>query len=397
MSKAKKIFLQSNVFLFRLVFALFLSLTAQMIPKFQSYYELSLDKSGMFMMFQSLGGTLFLLIGLKLFDRIDKKNILLFAGIVFCILLFVISSIPSIVVLFMLLAMIGCSNSTIDSMTNAITGELNVEKRGMAINLLHVFFGIGAITGPFFAELLYQRFGMEKVFSVFGWITAFLCVSYLISKFLFDGKTIVGTKVQKKQHSKLVLDKKDKTNLVKVCFMIFLMAGATIIHLTWTSMYTSSHFSLSPEIGALTLSLYWGGKVIGLLLSARLTLMVEPRSFIAYGSLIGGIIFIIGLIVNVPIVFIICTALTGMIFGNVEPQILVLCMGYFPKRMGFASAIVAIMASLSVTLIPYPVGFLAEKAGLFYSMLTSGMFMIALAILTLAVIKKPKKAEISQY
>jgi len=80
--------------------------------------------------------------------------------------------------------------------------------------------------------------------------------------------------------------------------------------------------------------------------------------------------------------FYICTALTGMLFGNCEPQAMALTMEAFPGRAGYAASVFAIIASCSVILVPYFVGELLGVFGLAAGMYAAGAFMLLLALAT---------------
>ena len=380
-SNSKKIFMQINIFALRLAFAMFLSLIAQMIPVLLEQYNLPIDKSGFFMSFQSIGGIIFILLGAKVFDKFNKKYILLIGAVALAVSLFAMATIPAVLIMYILLIFVGCANGTIDTMTNAITGEDESDNKNANFNLLHMAFAIGAIGGPFFADFLYKTFDASMVFLVFGAFVTLLALSYYLSIWMIKGPQSSG-RMQEKAHEYV-----DTKLIVKAVFKVgilaFLIGSVSIIHLTWISMYTAINFKVGSEIGALALALYWGGRAFGMLALAKITTRVDSKHLLLFGSLVGGVIFILGLVINHLVFYMVCIALTGVVFGSEEPQTVALSMRSFPNASGLAASIFAIAASCAVLIVPYVMGLVAKAISLKAAMFCSGgfMFLLALAIM----------------
>lgn len=383
--KAKREIFQFSIFLLRMAFAVFLSFIAQMIPQLQQYYHLSLNKTGLFMTFQSLGGVIFLLLGVRIFDRFDKRWMMLFGGVGLSLFLCLSATLPSLGILFLFIAVIGCANAIIDTMSNAITGELHRTKQGAYLNLLNVFFSIGAISGPFFADKLFQRYGLRQVFVVFGGVVAAITVLYAASFFLNRTLKIeAGSSLEKRsEDAGQKRSKPDLSRGLRMGVIIFLTAAATITLMTWLSMFTIDRFHITGSYGALALSLFWAGRIVGLLMTAKLAAKVRPQTMIFWCALSGAFCFLIGLTLDNLGAFLVCTALTGMMFGNCEPQAMALMMETFPRRTGYAVSLFAIVASGAVILVPYLVGLLLGIFGISAGMYIAGGFMLLLAVAAL--------------
>lgn len=258
-----------SLYLMRFTFAMYLSMIAQSILELQLFYNVADEKSGLFMSFQSIGGIIFLVFGSFLFDRFSKKKILLIAVYILSAIVVVMSAMPAITIMYVLLILTGCSNGTIGILTNVMIGTQK-DSNTTHMNILHLFFALGAISGPYIAVNIQRNYGIAGMFRLFSAFTFIVGTIYLVTKRYQTNQTEIPTNKSNAKIKYLIGEKHVFIRVVKIGLLAFLVGGSTIIPLTWLSGYTTVNFGLSRSLGALSISLYWLGRVAGLFLQPKL-------------------------------------------------------------------------------------------------------------------------------
>ena len=258
---------------------------------------------------------------------------------------------------------------------NVMVGRLFPEKNVAAVNLVNLFFGLGAFVGPLFVSLslhLWQN-GFPAL-----WFSAFLLLA-AVALFLFG---FFNVKVDSSNLQKTGQPKK-KLHVTAFLFslgmLILLYVGSESAIGGWATSYMQQTTSLKIEIAALAASGFWlalslgraMGTLIGTRLSARHVLMI----CLAIASL-GTFLFVAGYgqtVMSMAAIFLI-----GLGFGAIYPTGMAMLTSAHPDNPGQAGSLITAMASIGGVIIPWLQGVVMEKTSI-----RGGTYMVAVLMLLL--------------
>lgn len=258
---------------------------------------------------------------------------------------------------------------------NVMIGRLFSEKNVAAVNLINLFFGLGAFVGPLFVSLSLHLW--QNGFPALWFSVVLLLAAAAI--FLFG---FFNVKVDS-DHAAQAGQPKKKLRVTALLFslgmLILLYVGSESAIGGWATSYMQQTTSLKIEIAALVTSGFWlalslgraMGTLIGTRLSARHILMI----CLGISSL-GTILFVLGYgqtIMSVAAIFLI-----GLGFGAIYPTGMAMLTSAHPDNPGQAGSLITAMGSIGGAIIPWMQGVVMEKTSI-----RGGTYMVAVLMLLL--------------
>lgn len=232
-----------------------------------------------------------------------------------------ISFAPNIIVMMICTVIMGYGAGAIDTALNNYI-SLHYEARHMS--WLHCFWGVGVTISPLIMSLFLNgdtgnwRNGY-RVISIMQFTIAFLVVLFIKKWKTFDKKTDNSEEETSKNNKKLNIFK-TKGLITSVlsqglyCSMEFLIG-------TWGASFLVNSHGVSPDVAAKWISLYYGGIMLGRLISGFISIKASDNTLIR-----GGIItaFFGMLILALPLgtFSFFGLLLIGIGFGPIFPSIL---------------------------------------------------------------------------
>ena len=269
--------------------------------------------------------------------------------------------------------LIGFGGGIINGGTNALVADLSAERRGAGLNLLGVFFGIGAFGLPFVLGVLLESAGYTVVLASMGGIVALVLVYMLAIRFPAP-KQAQGFPIR--DALRLTRD----PVILLLGLILFFESGMEITMGGWTAAYVNDVLALPADRALYILSLYWLGMTIARLLlgtvlahwSTRAALL--PSLAIAF---VGAMLIATATTVAPAAAGVL---LVGAGFAPVFPIILGLVGDRYPNLSGTAFSLVLVMALTGGTLLPLATGVLGDRYGLRTSLLIVPAALIAAAL-----------------
>ena len=140
-----------------------------LVPELLQYFEVSLSEIGFLMTIQCFGGILALFLGSRFAEKVKKSLIIPIAFGALVLGLLIVGYSPSFLVLQSTFLITGFFIRIADIFLNAFVGQIHQEESGIYLNRLHMFFSIGAFTGPFYSGMLIKLdFHWEQIYSIIG-------------------------------------------------------------------------------------------------------------------------------------------------------------------------------------------------------------------------------------
>ncbi len=374
----------TGVYLLMLCFAVSVTMLGPLMPELIAQYGLRLSEGGLMVSARSIGGVLAIVLGGLLADRWNKGMFVAASFLIYVISLFFIATAPLYTVLLVMFFFLGASTHMVDVVNNALAADLYPERRGAILNILHTIFGVGALLGPLLTRLVMgQGVSWAAAFGALGVVCALVLVVFSVILWRHPLPPAADTSVDLPSPKALLTD----VRMFLLCGIMIMYVGHQIGIVTWLPMYMQDSLGASPDLASLALSALWMGIILGRFGCSRLPATVDPLPIIAYGGLAGGIVLTLGFVLQMPLLLTFSVALAGLFTGATIPLLVNAACEWFPRNTGTASSMIFLSGSLSAMLIPWLMGLVAELFGFWLAMMFSGVSLIFVFALSIAVMR----------
>jgi fucose permease len=260
--------------------------------------------------------------------------------------------------IFLFVAFIGAGFGILDGGLNSLFIDISGEQKGFGLGLLHMFFGIGALSGPLIFSLASKAF--------LNWRFAFLiasCIPILFFALFFPIRLL---KVKNNENMRI----SDVTILVKnniiiyFLFLLFAYVGVEQAIVGWLPTYLITTLGVSHFTSSSTLSLFFIGLTIGRLLTGLISEKIGYSNTLLTLSLGSSVFLLLIFIFNSAIPVILFFMFTGFFLSGVFPTVMALVGSIFPQYSGSLSGILTAAGGVGGMLLPLGMGVVSDYAGL---------------------------------
>ncbi len=310
-------------------------------------------------------------------DRYGYKSML----VISCIAMFAgfegIAYLSSLTLLQVCIFIFGAGAGIINGATNAVVSDISKGSEGANLNLLGVFFGIGALGMPFVLAFLKESFSSFEIVAFAGWLTLIVAIFYAFIKFPPSKKALGFENTNSKALFK-------DSYLYFIAFYLFFQGSIEAIVNNWTTTYFTRHLSVKESSALYALSLYVAGLTVTRLLIGGVFRSVKVATLM----LCSLFIVLTGILVlHFSETFSIAVAgliLLGIGLAAGFPTMLGLAGNRYAARSGTAFSIIFTIALFGNMLVNYLMGFISKKFGienLTWVSLLELVFMLLFALL----------------
>ena len=318
-------------------------------------------------------GYLLAVIGGIVSDHYGETFVLSISFLVVGIALGFVSIVPNYQTLSGLFLLAGIGAAFAETSINVVVSRLYPNRTGSALNVVHVFYSVGAFIGPALAGLLiesYRNWKLPYLVTCIGFapLTAFAAI-----------RTIRGRNHTCSASSRATSTHNADTGLLRVLLRghALMLAGFFYLGAEWgTNAWLASFLILergfSIALAGLSTSLFWALMAVGRLSLGRLVDRLGYRKMMLCCSSVGALSILAATLVEGRYMTVALWAFSGFIFGPMMPTIFAWTSTLFPSRRGFASGAVYSAASLGAVLSPWIIGALADL----YSLTISAFYLV---------------------
>lgn len=294
-----------------------------------------------------LGVRLLLLIGAAL----ELGGLLLFgAG----------SSVPLNLALY---ALIGLGQGCLEVGVNWSVVRMSPDRDGRAMNMVHGAFSIGAVLGPLLtAAVLASGLRWNLTFKLVALVYGLV---FLVVFFLPFGR--LGTEADSKAGGFRLVARRPAFWLGFA--LLFLYVGAEMGISNWSAEYFVKIFGAGPELGALTVSLFWLGLVGGRIGLPLLLPRTRPDRLVVVLGLVFALA--VGLLLATGVaggralpLGLVAVTLAGLGASCIYPSGISLVGAAFPEGQATALGFASTGGGVGAFLFPYAMSGIASAAGL---------------------------------
>ncbi len=363
------------------------SITGPLVLAIRADLRLNYSQAGLVLSGLFIGVLITVLLGGTWADRFGKKRYLLAGGVFMCAGLFGCMLAASYPWLLGLTIITGIGFGTYEIGMNALCADISGANKGAAMNLLHLFFGIGAVIAPVLATISLKLTGSWR--PAFGIIAIFpVIVSFLIYSLDLPGP--VRNVEIKKGHPY-------RNWFIWLCGLtVFIYIGIESTFFGWLPAYWTSLSSAASIPASLTTGIFWLALTLGRLVSSRIADRIGISRFIIIITGLGLVLAIIwwflpdGVFATVSVVFLI-----GIIIAGIFPTVMASATSRYPDRTAEISGFITFFPAAGGFLLPAGFGRVADKMGVsiipLILMILSALIFIS-AILTWGWAEKRLKA-----
>ncbi|HHV61282.1 MAG TPA: MFS transporter [Firmicutes bacterium] len=308
-------------------------------------------------------------------DILGRKVLVLGLAVIACGLLGLGFS-PSFSFMLISSLVLGAGCGITEGTVSALVADLNPERKGFFLNLSQVFFGFGALVGPFVAGSLIASRLSWRVMYVATAALALVCFGALarqdFPKAAGSDELITLDKLRKLGSNRLFL---------KLALGMAFYVGSEMGVASWVPTYMATGLSAGAVLAGSALSLFWGSMIIGRFGAGFVLRYCSEAALVFYCAVAGFALLFLAVVVQSPWLALEAFFLVGLAYSPIWPTILAYAGGKFGAVTG--SAFGGIIAAGAVGGMTYPwlIGVLADHIGLRFALATALLPILGVALI----------------
>lgn len=366
-----------NAYICLMVVGMAVTITGPVLPNIIEEFGTSLTMAGTLFTFLGLGRVLAVSLGGVLSDRIGRKPFMLLGNILVAsgFLGFALMELWTLSLVSMFLAGIGVGFT--DGASNAVVADVHPEKRGAALNRLHVFYGIGCLLQPFIAGImLHYGISWRLVFTVTGLFVLLVSLFTAIVKYPNVSGRDVSDVTGRRFLGRVFVCR----NFWLLGLILFIYTGVGMGIIGWINTYLEGMFRFSAAGASAVLALYNVGITMGRLICSVITERLGYRNTLlacavgATASMALATFAASGTGISIGYL------LTGLFLAGLFPTVIAFGSDLFPKVIGSVSGALITLSSLGSMLVPLFIGAIGDSYGLRFGMMGAGVLLVFIIV-----------------
>lgn len=304
--------------------------------------------------------------GGMLTERFGRRRVLAIATLLIGLGTATLGLVPIWAVVLLSAVPAGFGSGAIDGGVNGLVLDLFPTARGRALNTLHLFFGVGALSSPLVVGRLVEA-GIPWQALVVGTaaITVPFAVLWVVVR-LPHGRHHASDAVRERQPGRLAF----RWPLIALELAIACYVASEIGVSNWLIRFLED---VPLAMATTSLSLFWGGLALGRLVSARYSDRFDHLRFATVSALAAGCATIAAVLVPSTEASIVLFAVVGFASGPIFPLIVAIGGERHPGRSAAVSGFLTSAAVIGGLIYPPVMGFLSVNVGLAVAMVGAGL------------------------
>lgn len=355
-------------------------LLGAILPSLRDRAGISLTESSVMFFALSSGLVVASLVAGYLLDRVGKKIVLCTAvGLVVAALLLLewFVSLPAVLVLAFCL---GAGGSAVVTASHALIADLNPDHRAASLNLLDVFFGIGAFVTPFAIVPLQQRGGLAAVLFTLAVLAGLVLIYLLTTRFPASTRTRHFSVADAVSVARSPL-------FIVPALIVFLYVGTEQSVWDWQVTYLMDPTQLAMDnvSAARLLSIFPIAIMLGRLAVNRLLMRVSPAPVLLASTIGATICFLAVRFATTPGMAAAALLVCGLFMASIFPTVLGVVSSRFSHASGTALGLAITGGWLGSVVVSPTFGWVSERTdyGSAYLVIVGGAALMVLCVIWL--------------
>jgi MFS transporter, FHS family, glucose/mannose:H+ symporter len=281
-----------------------------------------------------------------------------------------------------------------DSLCNAMVAAEVPGEGATALNLLHTFFGIGALLGPLLVgTLLASPGGWQAVFLISGALAGSCTILFALVP--IPPPAHLGTPAARSTRSLAAISHVPRFDLRVwlIAGLLFLFVGMEQLVGGWVPTYLHRVLGADDDVAARSVSLYWAAVTVGRILAGMIALRLSNARIVG-GSAVLALVALTALaLVGGVNPALIALAGVGLGFAAIYPTIMAITAGAYPLRFATLAGFLVAAGGLGGLLFPWLGGVVGQTWGLRATMWLGTGLAAAMLLLFVVFLKVHRSAE----
>lgn len=269
----------------------------------------------------------------------------------------------------------GLGSGAIDGGMNGLVLDLYPDSRGRALNLLHLFFSLGALASPLVVGRLVEG-GADWQTVMIGTALAAVPIAVLLAIAALPSGRHARTGATAGVRIGLSLP------IIALAFAIACYVASEVGVSNWLVRFLET---ASLGLATSALALFWGCLALGRIVSATLGDRFDHARFAATASFVAAIALVAAVLIPSLPASIVLFGVVGFAFGPVYPLIMAVGGDRYPTRSAAVSGFLSGSAVIGAIVYPPLMGFVSVEAGLGVAMIGAAILAFACSAVLLAV------------
>jgi len=308
-------------------------------------------------------------------ERFGRRIVLSFAVVLIAGGLVGLATVPSWELFLAAAIPFGLGGGAIDGGTNGLILDLYPTSRGRALNLLHLFFSLGALASPLVVGRLVEA-GVPWQGVVLGTAVASITIAILLAI----------TDLPSGRHARPAGTPAARIGwawpIVALAVAIACYVGSEVGVSNWLVRFLET---ATLGLATSALALFWGCLALGRLASARWSDRFDHARFAAIAALASAAALVAAVLVPSLPASIVLFGAVGFAFGPIYPLIMAVGGDLYPARSAAVSGFLSGFAVIGAILYPPVMGFVSVGAGLGAAMVGAAALALSCGVILLLV------------
>lgn len=281
--------------------------------------------------------------------------------------------------------LLGLGGGGLNTCTNALVSDVYGEQRGPMLNLLGIFFGIGALCVPLLAASIEGHFTISQLFFICAVLAAVCAFTYALLSF-------PPAKASQAFSIREVLRVAKYEGVLLLAVILFMESGNEACIGGWTSTFVNT-IGYSARIATLVLASYWAALMVSRMVAARVLQRIGKSQLVLIIALISLLGCAVLLTTRSLILLFAGTALIGLSYGPIFPTTLALAGDRYSERAGTVFGLLFSIALMGGMLFPWSVGEISQRLSVRAGMIVPSLGAVGIILLSAIVFLRERNAE----
>ncbi len=360
----------SGMFLFGIVLAILGALFG--LPQMRARIAIDLAQQGDILLLLFLGVFASTILVGPIIDNFGNKLVLAVSAAIVVAGLLGLSVAHSFLTAIVWAFVLGFGGGGLNTSSNALVADVFEEERGAMLNLVGMFYGVGALFIPLLAASITTALTIPELLLIAAALAALCMVAYLLLPFPAAHRQAGFSIFASLEAVKI-------PGVMLFAFVLFCESGNESAIGGWASTYVGSA-GLSATVATSILAAYWAALMVGRLLSMKLLKRMRKETLVlasAAGSVIGAAIL---LAVPSLATLAIGAVIIGISFAPIYPTTLAAAADRYQRNAGTIFGFLFAVGLIGGMLFPWAVGHIAESWSVRAGMLLPLLGAIAISV-----------------
>jgi FHS family glucose/mannose:H+ symporter-like MFS transporter len=362
-----------------LVFGIVLAILGTVfgLPMMRARLQISLAQQGTLFLLLYLGIFVASLLVGPLIDHLGAKANLLTSSLIVALAMILFAGAHSFTAASGAAILLGFGGGGLNTCTSALVSDLYVDQRGPMLNLLGIFFGVGAVSIPLMAVSIEGRITIPQLFIFCAVLAAICALWYALSSF-------PAAKANQEFSWHELLEVARYKAVLLLAFILFLESGNEACIAGWSSTYVDNA-GYAPRIATLVLAAYWAALMLSRILASRVLQGIKKSQLVVATAVVSLAGCAVLLSAQSLLTLFAGTALIGLSYGPIFPTTLAIAGDRYSQRAGTVFGLMFSIALIGGMMFPWAVGQISQQVSVRAGMIAPAIGAIGIVGLSLAV------------